>query len=130
MTAQHYKYAALGLAGLSLILLAICISLMIEITALKIRLSMAVEQINIFESLRESTEAEDISAEKMADNMAGVIEYYASGTKQISGSRTDRLVEYARQLVIRDIISRLKEKTDADLGQAPGPWIEKYAPKR
>ncbi|HEY1173720.1 MAG TPA: hypothetical protein VGH19_20315 [Verrucomicrobiae bacterium] len=55
--------------------------------------------------------------------------YYPSGSKQESGSRLDRMVEYNRTMATRDIIAYLCTKTGEDLGENPEAWVRKYTKK-
>lgn len=61
---------------------------------------------------------------------AGLLEYvtiyYPLGSKQRSDSNLDLVVERHRDLVIRDIIQYLRQKTGEDLGDRPDAWAEKY----
>lgn len=64
---------------------------------------------------------------------AAVILHYVDegqNTKQTPGSYLDRICSLQRTNVIRDIISYLRKKTGEDLGDAPGPWVLKYAPTK
>jgi len=89
---------------------------------------MADEQTENFDASRvqalQFTEPHDI-----ASSLTFVVYYYPSGTKQLVGSRLDRVVERHRTAVVRDIIAHLRLITKLDLGENPEAWIEKYGPK-
>ena len=91
---------------------------------LKIHVSLASEQTEIFESMRaEALKSNTVGA---AENLRYVINYYPSGSKQETGSRLDKMVERERASAVRDIIAYLNAKTGEDLGGDPAKWIQKY----
>ncbi len=49
------------------------------------------------------------------------------GTKQLTGSRLDRMVERERAVAVNAIMNYLHDKTGDDLGAKPEAWIQKYA---
>ena len=65
-----------------------------------------------------------------ASHAARTLYYVNAGenTKQSPGSYLDRICSLQRTNVIRDIIAHLRAKTGEDLGDLPGPWIQKYSP--
>jgi hypothetical protein len=65
-----------------------------------------------------------------ADGLRYIVGHYPSGTLQLRGSRLDRLVELQRAAAIREIIAHLRDTTQENLGDDPGPWISKFATKR
>ena len=72
---------------------------------LKIHVSLASEQTEIFESMRaEALKSNTVGA---AENLRYVINYYPSGSKQETGSRLDKMVERERASAVRDIIAYL-----------------------
>lgn len=86
-----------------------------------VRIGLAEEQMAIFEQMREKT------AESDAVNVGYleyVLWYYPSGTKQVSGSPPDRIVERARRSAVREIIALLRSRTGKDFGDDPESWIE------
>jgi hypothetical protein len=87
-----------------------------------IQTGLAEEQTAIFEQMRQKTAA---SHSADAGYLEYVVNYYPSGTKQVRGSRLDRIVELARQSAVREIIAILRTRTGYDLGDDPKPWIEK-----
>lgn len=128
MTQNFYRNAVFALSVICLLLAFVCGALLVELAPLKVRASLAVEQVKMFDWLLQGTNKPDVTATRIADSMEGVLQYYPTGTKQISGSRLDQLVEFARQAVLREMITHLRELTGKDLGDDPGPWIEAYAP--
>ena len=62
-----------------------------------------------------------------AGYLQSVVNYYPTGTKQLTGSRLDRIVEHDRKQSADDIVNYLRNKTGENLGENPEIWIEKYA---
>jgi hypothetical protein len=94
---------------------------------LRLRVAFAEDQTAIFEEMREK--AQRAGPKEAAECLAYVVHYYASGSKQETGSRLDQIVERARARAIADIIAHLRAKTGEDLGSQPEPWVRKYAPE-
>ena len=116
---------ALGVAVIGLVVLFGC--LFWSYGWLKIGVSFASEQTQIFEDMRTKALQSDVAG--AACCLEYVVGYYPSGTKQQTGSKLDRMVERERAHAERDIIAYLRTKTGQDLGQSPEAWIQKYAPK-
>lgn len=93
-------------------------------TAQNTWLAHAVEQVEIFEQMRQQA----IAAEPRGavDCLDYVANYYPSGSKHATGSRLDRIAELARASAIREIIATLRSKTGKDLGEDPVAWIAMY----
>jgi hypothetical protein len=87
----------------------------------KLQIAFAEDQTAIFEQMRQKV-AESDGVE--VGCLEYVVSYYPSGTKQIAGSRLDRVVERARRSAVREIIATLRAKTGKDLGDVPQRWIE------
>jgi hypothetical protein len=106
-------------------LLALSAYLLVKHSEDIIRTAFAEEQFRIIQDCR------DRALRATNHEAAGLLEYasyyYPSGTKQVSGSRLDRMVESQRQRAVADIIEYLRQKTGEDLGPDPQPWIRKYA---
>lgn len=98
-----------------------------SLAVLRIEVAFAAEQTAIFEQMRQ--EALQGDARTAAGCLEYVVNYYPSGTKQRAGSKLDRLVERARALAVADIVAHLRRTTGEDLGDAPEPWVRKYAPR-
>ena len=88
------------------------------------RVALPEEQTHLFEEMR--TKALQSDAAEAADCLAYAVRYYPSGTKQVTGSRLDRMVERHRASAVREIIAYLRTKTAEDLGENPEAWIQKY----
>jgi hypothetical protein len=116
---------ALGVVSVGLVVLYGC--LFWNYGWLKIGVSFASEQTQMFDEMR--TKALQSDAAGAAGCLEYVVGYYPSGTKQQTGSKLDRMVERERALAERDIIAYLRAKTGQDLGESPEAWIQKYAPK-
>lgn len=125
MSTSGYKRLAGILAALCALLAIFCISLCILYAPLKLRVAFASEQVYIFDEMRDK--ALHLEAAGAAGCLEYVVGYYPSGTKQVSGSRLDRMVESARARSINDILAYLRSKTGEDLGADPQSWINKYA---
>lgn len=106
---------------LALLMLVYAVWMHISLTLLEIRLSFAKEQIAIFTQMANDARTADVpEATRALDSIVG---YYPSGTKQETGSRLDAIVEMSRNLAIRCTITRLRELTGEDRGDAPEQWL-------
>jgi hypothetical protein len=89
-----------------------------------LRLAFADEQTQIFEDMRiQASQAEPPKAVEFLDY---AVSYYPSGSKQVPGSRCDRIVERARRSAVREIIADLRARTGQDLGDDPQRWVEHF----
>jgi len=123
-----------GYKRLTIVLGVVCVGLLVLYGCLfwsygwlKVRVTFASEQTQIFEEMR--TQALQSDATGAAGCLEYVVGYYPSGSKQETGSRLDRMVERERALAVRDIVAYLRTKTGQDLGESPEAWIQKYAKK-
>ena len=91
-------------------------------TMLKLRVAFADGQVAIFEATKASASKTSEPTE-LSRQLAYVVNYYPSGTKQISGTQIDRIVEAERSDAIRSIIGRLRATTGKDLGDDPQQWL-------
>jgi|HubBroStandDraft_6_1064221.scaffolds.fasta_scaffold760743_1 hypothetical protein len=89
------------------------------------RIAFAEDQTAIFDEMRRRAETED-PAEGVKSLQYAVL-YYASGTKQVAGSRLDQVVERSRRNAVRQIIDSLRKKTGQDFGDDPQSWLERGA---
>jgi hypothetical protein len=64
------------------------------------------------------------SAERAAECLEYVVNYYPSGSKQDSGSPLDEVVETSRRLAIENIITCLRLKSGKDFGDDPKVWLK------
>ncbi len=119
---KHPLTVILGLSCAGLLVL--CGMMFWELAELKIRMIMAREQAGYSEDMRLMAFKGD--PYKATDYLNGAVQYYPSGTKQITGSHLDFLVEQIRANAVREIIADLKTKTGEDLGEEPDAWIRKY----
>jgi hypothetical protein len=112
------------IAALSLATIALAAFLAHSEIRLTLATSLAatIEQARIDALASEPTEA--------ADGLRYIVGHYPSGTLQLRGSRLDRLVELQRAAAIREIIAHLRDTTQENLRDDPGPWISKFATKR
>ena len=92
---------------------------------LSVRTALATEQVKIFSEMRAKAIQGD--APTAASCLQYVVGYYPSGTKQVPGSRLDRLVEQQRTSVVKDIVAHLRFQTGQNLGEEPETWIQKYS---
>jgi len=96
-----------------------------EYGKLRLQLTMANEQVKIFESMR--LKALAASPKEAAECLQYVQNYYPSGNKQVAGSRLDQLVEASRASVMREILDHLRSRTGRDVGSDPSKWIELFS---
>jgi len=89
---------------------ALIVYLSVQLMWLNIRLAFAVDEVSIFSEMVEK--ARSGTKANATEYLDYVIFYYPSGTKQISGSALDRLVEDRRQIAIDEIRRILKERND------------------
>jgi len=121
MELGSYKKLVFGLCvglALMLILLGMCYY---DHVPLSLRVAFAEDQTQIFDESR--TKALQSPPTEAVKSLEYVVEYYPSGTKQVPGSRLDRIVERARQNATREIIASLRTKTGRDYGDDPKRWI-------
>jgi hypothetical protein len=94
---------------------------------LALQVSFAEDQTDIFEDMR--VQALQAEPEKAVDYLEYVVNYYTSGSKQVKGSKLDRIVERARRNAIAAIIAALRKKTGEDFGDDAQAWIDHYKAK-
>ena len=110
----------IGLAAVALVSLGVFCEIDRGVTQL--RIAFADEQTTIFDEMREKVARSD--PPEAADYLAYALNYYPSGTKQIPGSRLDRIVERARRNAVREMISLLRAKSGRDFGDDPQRWVD------
>jgi hypothetical protein len=94
---------------------------------LQMRVTFAEDQVAIFENMkRDSNSSTD--PHQIAGFLAYTVSYYPSGTKQVTGSPLDRMVEASRADAIAAIIDRFRFVTGKELGPKPEPWLTEYPP--
>jgi hypothetical protein len=125
MNIQTYKRLSL-LLGIGCIgLLVLCGLLFWNYGVLKVHVAFASEQTQIFDDMCTKASQSDVPGTVACLNY--VVSYYPSGTKQVTGSRLDRMVERERTSAAQAIIASLRTRTGEDLGEHPQAWIAKYA---
>jgi hypothetical protein len=125
MTILGYKRVTVILSIVCVALLALCVSSFVGSVPLRAQLMMAGDQVHVFEEMR--SRAVRGTPSEAAGCLEYVANYYPSGTKQVTGSQVDRLVEQARASAIREILADLRSKTGEDLGTDAEAWIQKYS---
>lgn len=112
-----------ALAALFAILFAY---IFVEFGLTHIYLGMADEQTKVFEQMCQQA-VDSKTKDAGANELLYTVWYYPSGTKQVVGSRIDRMVERARRNAVREIIATLRRKTGKDFGEDPRKWCEALA---
>lgn len=123
MTTGSFKKPFLVLSVITLILTVLYGKCVWDHTMLSIRMSFAEEQIKIIEDMRVKASQSEIS--EAVEYLEYALNYYPSGTKQIQGSRLDRIVESARANAVARIICDLRSRTGEDFGDDPHRWINR-----
>jgi hypothetical protein len=102
--------------------------------AASLRLALADEQTEILQNM--VTKSHDALSQSPPDVSKAVgylcyaHRYYPSGTKQLTGSRLDRIVERTRSLAEMRIIDMLRKETGEDHGEVAEAWIRAFNEKR
>src|ERR1700682_2734214 len=122
MTANTYRRGFWLLLFFALALVGVTAKLTYDHAWLSIQTSFANEQTEIFDEMR--AKALQSHPDNAVKYLEYVVDYYPSGTKQVQGSRLDRIVERARQNAIREILAYLRVKTGKELGDDPQRWID------
>lgn len=116
---------------LILVLVGLLVWTFLQLGMITVRVAFAEEQTRVFEEMRkqasEALAKEPPDVKEAVGSLQYASNYYPSGTKQHKDSRLDRIVERARRSCVREIIQMLRSSTVEDLGNAPDPWIERYA---
>ena len=112
-----------------LVLVGICGVVTTKYVLLKIRVALADGQVTVLQEVTTlATQATDPAT--LSGLLEYAVKYFPSGSKQVSGSHLDRIVETARSNAIATIIARLRDVTGKDYGNDPAIWIEHYPPPR
>jgi hypothetical protein len=127
MSTPDYRLLSIALTILVFLFAGLLIWLGWEFLWLRLHLSFASDQTEIFQEMRDRALRSDVA--EAAGCLDYTVNYYPSGTKQEIGSPFDRMVERERAMAIRDIIIYLRSKTGEDLGDDPEVWVQKFAPK-
>lgn len=125
MSREDYRlwtwFLALALAG-ALILVVIQF-----LGSMRRSVEVAYAHNTFFELQEERDRALRSDVPEAAEKLLRISE--GTNAKQTPGSPLDRICTFQRTNVVREIIAYLRVKTGEDLGEEPGPWIAKYAPK-
>jgi hypothetical protein len=124
MTITGYRRLTIVLGVLCAALLVAAACLAWSFGWLTVRVAFASEQTEVFEDLRERAIQSDVA--RAASYLEYVVRYYPSGTKQVTDSHLDRIVERQRAAAVRDMLAHLRAKSGEDLGASPEAWIQKY----
>ena len=97
---------------------------------LSIHVAFADDQVDIFHQMIAQTSTALSHTPPDTQGAVAFLEYthvyYPSGTKQVTGSRLDTIVERARAEAETQIVDMLRDKTDEDLSEDPEAWIRKF----
>mgnify|MGYP001599289257 CR=1 FL=1 len=126
MTTESHRRLSIGLGVLSFVLLALLIWLFADSAMLRLRVVMADGDTNIHAQMVDDARATKDPA-KAVQCLNYLVGHYPSGSKQVAGSKLDRVVERCRRSSALVIIAHLRVITGKDLGDKPEPWIEKFA---
>jgi hypothetical protein len=113
-------------------ILSICLGLLLALVSVvtfrwlerALRLGFADDQTDIFEDMR--IQASQAEPSKAVEYLDYTVNYYPSGSRQVPGSRFDRIVERARRSAVREIIADLHSRTGEDFGEDPQRWINHF----
>lgn len=122
MMINRQKKTLIVLSVIIIILTALSAKCICDRAILSIRMSFALEQVDVFNEMRVRASKSELG--EAAACLEYVLHYYPSGTKQIQGSQLDRLVEDARENSMARIISDLRSRTGKDFGDDPQRWID------
>jgi hypothetical protein len=110
------------------VVFCLCILFATKYTMLKLRVDFAAGQVAIFEEMKTAAGG-TTDPHKLSGQLQYVVNYYPSGSKQVSGASLDKVVETARSNAVAAIIAHLRATTGKDLGSVPETWFNEYAPK-
>lgn len=117
----------LVLWSLVIVLCALAAFFAVKYATLKLRVAFADGQVRIFEDMKATANA-TTDPRKLSGQLEYVVNYYPSGSKQVTGTQLDRVVEAARSNAIAAIIGRLRAATGKDLGNDSEKWLKEYPP--
>ncbi len=108
-------------------LVALCGWQFIRSAVLQIHVAFAEDQTQMISEFLENAQKET-RPERVTIWLEQMVNYYPSGTKQVAGSRLDRVVERVRSGAVTEILSRLRSITGQDLGSDAAKWLTAYPP--
>jgi hypothetical protein len=103
-------------------LLIVAGGLAYQVVELRVQLRLANEQVKIFDSMR--LKAIAASPKEAAECLQYVQNYYPSGSRLVTGSQLDEVVESLRASVMREILCELRSRTAVDVGAAPSKRVD------
>jgi len=122
MTTMNFKKPFLVLFVIALLLTGLLGKCCWNHAWLSIRVAFAEEQTGIFDEMR--IKASQSDPDKAVEYLDYTLHYYPSGSKQVQGSRLDRIVERARDNAVSAIIADLRKRSDKDFGDDPQRWVD------
>lgn len=116
-------WISLSLTSMCAILLVLVLSYFF--LELRLRVLFAQDQVRVFVSMRNKAHEGDV--QHAIDCLEYTLAYYPTGTKQVESSPLNEIVESARKLAIKDMITLLRHKSNRDFGTDPKLWIKNRA---
>jgi hypothetical protein len=104
----------------------LCGYVLVTKVILHFRIALAKEQIDIFYEMRDK--AAGSSPEEAAAYLEYAVGYYPSGTKQVAGSRLDRMVERVRRNVAEEIIANVRAHSGDEQASKLRKLLGEYMP--
>ena len=104
---------------------ALCAMFIVKYTILSLRVAFATDQVALFEEMKASANV-TLDPQKLSGKLDYVVNYYPSGSKQVTGTQLDKIVEAARANAIATIIARMRTSTGKDLGDDAEKWLMEY----
>jgi len=118
---RYLRLWIIVLSVLACVLMTALIGCGIRTVNSTVRIALADEQTGVFEEMQLKAIGADPT--QAVGYLEYTVRYYPSGTKQVTGSPLDRVVERARKATVRVIIHYLRAKTGEDFGDDPEIWI-------
>jgi len=115
-----YLNASKLVVAFACLFLLIAVAVFFLYGKLMLQVALAEEQIKVFDSMRMT--ALTLPPQDAAECLEYVQNYYPSGTKQVVGSRLDKIVETAREASSREIITYLQNMTGEEYGDDAKKW--------
>lgn len=128
MTKQSFKTPFLVLAVVALLLVVLSGKCCWDHGELLVRVALAEEQMVIFEDMR--IKASRSKPAEAVEYLEYALDYYPSGSKQVEGSRLDRMVERARGSAVSAILADLRNRSGKDFGDDPQRWINQFKSRK
>jgi hypothetical protein len=119
---QIRRRALILIAVGAVLLVSLAVFSEIDRVVTQLRIGFADDQMAIFDETLEKVARSEPS--EAVDYLSYALNYYPSGTKQVPGSKLDRIVERARRSAVREMIALLRTKTGRDFGDDPQAWLD------